>query len=91
VSSVITSAISLFAMWDPMKPAPPPMQTLMTPFEPISSGWAFLKSLPKLFPILDVWRLKFAERVEMCSDRLARHLMILTREYLKIDIARWNV
>ena len=34
-----------------MNPAPPPMQTLMTPFGPISSGWAALKSFPNEAPI----------------------------------------
>ena len=40
-----------------MKPAPPPMQTLMTPLAPISSGCLALKSLMNVFPILLVFYL----------------------------------
>jgi hypothetical protein len=42
--AIRTSSFNRFAMWDPMNPPPPPMQTLMTPSAPASSGWAFLNS-----------------------------------------------
>ena len=48
---LFTSAMSFLAIWEPMKPAPPPMQTLTIPSGPTSDGFAALNSFAKLAPM----------------------------------------
>jgi hypothetical protein len=52
-------------MWEPINPAPPPMQTLMTPLDPTSSGCAALNSVAKLFPIVITFSLSVVRSVKL--------------------------